>query len=106
MEKLRKDLEKARSLIKESADRVDWQLPKHRLYKVEDGIVEVLNFFKREEMKQEEVVITVSGGVAEVHSRPKGVKVKIVDFDCEGAEEDLIEKFNGDDAIISEYDAK
>jgi len=102
MEKLRKDLEKARSLVKESADRVDWQLAKHRLYKVSDQITEILGFFKKEKMKKEEVIITINKGIVHVHTLPEGIKIKIVDFDTEGLEEDQLEKFEGRDALIDD----
>lgn len=51
-----------------------------------------------------EAIITILGGVAVVHTLPKGVKVKIVDFDCDGVEEERLEKFEGDDAVIGNYE--
>ncbi len=51
-----------------------------------------------------EVIITVTGGVVEVHALPKGVNVKIVDFDCDGVEQARIEEFEGSDAVIDNYE--
>ena len=51
-----------------------------------------------------EIIITVTGGVAEVHTLPKGVNVKIIDFDCDGAEEKHLEEFEGSDAIIDNHE--
>ena len=52
-----------------------------------------------------EVVITVSGGVATLHSRPRNVKVTIVDFDNGDSEEDdRLEEFEGEKALIDRYE--
>lgn len=50
-----------------------------------------------------EVIITVTGGVAEVKSAPPGINVKIVDFDIEGVEENRLDKFEGSDCVISNH---
>ena len=55
-------------------------------------------------MSEKEVIITVSGGVAEIHSLSPGVNVKIVDFDVEGVAEKLLDKFEGSACVISEHE--
>ena len=47
------------------------------------------------------VVVTVSGGVAEVEHCPKGVSVSIRDYDTEGCDPDELEK---DGSMVSEWD--
>lgn len=52
-----------------------------------------------------EVIITVTGGVAEVHSASPGIKVKIVDFDVEGVPDETLDKFMGSACVIFEHEA-
>lgn len=52
------------------------------------------------------VIVTVRKGIYDAHTVPKGVKVKIVDFDIEGLEDDEVEKFEGKDAYVVEYTHK
>jgi len=49
-----------------------------------------------------EVIITINKGIVHVHTLPKGIKIKIVDFDIDGLEEDQLEKFEGRDALVDD----
>jgi len=60
---------------------------------------------------KKEVIITVDGGIAKIHTIPSGVKVKIVDFDVSGHEVDgkvehPVQRFEGERAIILEYEGE
>ena len=57
--------------------------------------------------KTKEILITISGGMVEVISDiPKGVTLKIVDYDVDGTfYPEEIEKFEGKPAIISTFEA-
>ena len=50
-----------------------------------------------------EVIITVSGGVADAYVVPLGVRVKIVDFDVEGEPESVLDEFEGKACVVSEH---
>lgn len=50
-----------------------------------------------------EVIVTVYRGVADCHSVPPGVKLKIVDFDVEGEPDWTLDKFEGKACVISEH---
>jgi hypothetical protein len=53
---------------------------------------------------QEEVVIVVRGGVAEVLKMSDNIRVLIKDYDVEGVEEDrLVRDENGDEYMESSY---
>ena len=43
-------------------------------------------------MGENKVIITVSGGVADVSQKPKGIEVVIRDYDVEGCDEGLLSK--------------
>ena len=60
---------------------------------------------EKELAKEKEVIITVCGGVVDVRPLPKGVKVKIVDYDVEWTDGNRVEKFEGNDVVISEIEA-
>lgn len=49
-----------------------------------------------------EVIVTVYRGVADCHSVPPGVKLKIVDYDV-GDEDTVLDEFEGKDCVIAEY---
>lgn len=50
-----------------------------------------------------EVIVTIYRGVADCHSVPLGVKLKIVDFDVEGEPESTLDKFEGKACVIAEH---
>ena len=52
------------------------------------------------------VVISVSGGVADVESQPDDVCVEIIDYDVEGSEDELEQDEDGNDCRISVFPAK
>ena len=50
------------------------------------------------------VLITLSGGVCSVVSKPKGTKVEICDYDIEGCDEnDLSKDYDGDECVKIVY---
>ena len=49
-----------------------------------------------------EVIITINKGIVHVHTLPKGIKIKIVDFDTEGLEEKELTRFEGRDALVDD----
>lgn len=49
------------------------------------------------------VILTVHRGIHTAHTIPKGIKVQIVDFDCTEEWPERTMKFEGRDAVISEY---
>lgn len=53
--------------------------------------------------EKKEVIITVRGGVAEPYEISDGVSVKIVDLDVDGVEEDRLEDFDGEEALVGTY---
>lgn len=51
-----------------------------------------------------EIIIHVRGGmVQDIIDIPKGTKVKVIDWDVEGIEEDYLTKNDGIFAVVSEW---
>jgi hypothetical protein len=51
------------------------------------------------------VVVTVVGGVAYLREIPRGVRVRVVDYDVEGVEEDSLDlDDDGNPCVVSEYE--
>ena len=53
--------------------------------------------------KEKQVVIEVRGGCATPVILPKGVKVKIVDYDVEGLDPKRITNYEGEDANVTDW---
>ena len=53
--------------------------------------------------KEKQVVIEIRGGCATPVILPKGVKVKIVDYDVEGLDPKRITNYEGEDANVTDW---
>ena len=53
--------------------------------------------------KEKEVVIAVRSGVATPIRIPKGVRVRVVDYDVEGLNPNRITRYNGEDANVTDW---
>ena len=62
---------------------------------------------KKEQTKDSsclEVIITVSGGVADLILKPRGIAVSILDYDVEGVDEERISKdADGEECCVSRW---
>ena len=52
---------------------------------------------------EKEVIVEIKRGVVVSVRMPKGIRVKIIDRDIEGIDQGRITKYDGEDAMITEY---
>ena len=52
---------------------------------------------------EKEVIVEIKRGVVVSVRMPKGIRVKIIDRDIEGIDQGHITKYDGEDAMITEY---
>jgi len=96
-----KSMKAAQKIADESVD-MDYKM---EVESIENEVVaEDGKYFKVKKIEKE-VVLCVMGGVIDFRTVPKGITIKMVDFDVEWTEgDDRVEKFEGKDAVISEIE--
>ena len=93
---------KAAQKIADEAGDMDYKMEVEEI--TNEVVAEDGKYFKVKKIEKE-VVLSVWRGVIDFRTVPKGITIKMVDFDVEWTEgDDRVEKFEGKDAVISEIE--